>query len=198
MDNIQANIAKISIAPGEFGNFQNWGEDVFLEEKCFPHLFPFGVRGYMSSAMDGKDANIGFTNYIRHRILHVDSRYRTDPIYIFFLLLVKELVELQRCKNTYLRQARMLPNLSRHDIQNLKHENLTRYNRSFEVFRSLRGTSPYYEQAKKNLMAYLRQRGCPSIFFTLACAEYKWDVLVQQILQVKEKRLVSLEEISLT
>ena len=91
----------------------------------------------------------------------------------------------------------MLPNLSKHDIQSLKHENLTRYNRSFEVFRSLRGTSPYYEQAKKNLMAYLWQKGCPSLFLTIACAEYKWEVLLQQILEVKEKRKVSLEEIKL-
>ena len=76
----------------------------------------------------------------------------------FFLLLVKELVELQRCKTTYLRQARMIPNLNIQDLQSLNHENLTRYNRSFEVFKSLRGTSPYYEHAKKDLMACLRQK----------------------------------------
>ena len=45
---------------------------------------------------------------------------------------------------------------------------------------------PYYEQAKKNLMAYIRQKGCPSLFLTIACAEYKWDVLLKEILQVKE------------
>ena len=65
----------------------------------------------------------------------------------------------------------MIPNLNVQDIQSLNHENLTRYNRSFEVFKSLRGTSPYYEHAKKDLMACLRQRGCPSLFLTIACAE---------------------------
>ena len=40
-------IAKISIAPGESGTFQNWGEDIYLEEKCFPELFPFGNGGYL-------------------------------------------------------------------------------------------------------------------------------------------------------
>ena len=79
----------------------------------------------MSSALDGKDVDMGFTNYIRHHMLHVDSRYRNDPIYLFFLLLVKEYVELQRCKTTYLRQARMLPYLSKNEIQSLKHEILT-------------------------------------------------------------------------
>ena len=193
---IDAKIKKIAIAPGEFGQFQKWGGDIFIEEKCFPHLFPFGVGGYMSSIMDGKEEDMGFSNYVRHRLLHVDSRYRNDTVYVFFLLLVKEYVELQRCKDTYLRQARIMPNLTRTEIMNLKHENLTRYNRSFEVFRKMRGTSPYYEHAKKDLMACLRQRGSPNIFFTMACAEYKWDTLLQEILQVKERRQVDLSEIA--
>ena len=149
----------------------------------------------MSSVLDGKDQEMGFSNYVRHRLLHVDNKYRNDTVYVFFLLLVKEYVELQRCKDTYFRQARMMPNLSHSDILGLKHENLTRYNRSFEVFRKMRGTSPYYEHAKKDLMACLRQRGSPNLFFTMACAEYKWDKLIQEILQVKEKRLVDLSEI---
>merc|ERR1712082_153007 len=130
MGSVREKVEKICIAPGEHGQFTNWGEDVFLEEKCFPHLFPFGVGGYMSTAIDGKESEMGFSNYVRHRILHADSRFRQDTIYVFFLLLVKELVELQRCKTTYLRQARMVPNLSMQDIQSLNHENLTRYNRS--------------------------------------------------------------------
>ena len=92
----------MNVAPGEFGQFKNWEDDIYMEERCFPHLFPYGVGGYMSSALDGKNEELGFTNYIRHRILHVDSRFRKDPVYVFFLLLVKELVELERCKTTYL------------------------------------------------------------------------------------------------
>ena len=151
----------------------------------------------MSSALDGKDTNMGFTNYVRHRLLHVDGRFRNDTVYVFFLLLVKELVELQRSKETYLRQARRIPDLSADVIKNLKHENLERYNRSFQVFKNLRGSSPYYEHAKKNLMACLRQRGCPSIFFTIACAEYKWDNLIKEIVEVKEKRRIDLSDIKL-
>ena len=147
--NVKKNIEKISIAPGEKGKFVNWSDDVFLEERCFPHLFPYGVGGYMSTALDGKNTNMGFTNYVRHRLLHVDSKFRNDTVYVFFLLLVKELNELQRSKETYLRQARRIPALSVDVIKNLKHENLERYNRSFQVFRNLRGTSPYYEHAKK-------------------------------------------------
>ena len=193
--NITKKMEKISIAPGEYGNFQKWGKDIFIEEKCFPHLFPYGVGGYMSSMLDGKDSDMGFSNYVRHRLLHVDPRYRKDVIYVFFLLLVKEYVELERCKQTYLRQARIIPSLTLAEIANIKHENLTRHNRSFQVFRPMRGTTPYYEHAKKNVMAILRQLGSPTCFFTMACAEYKWNNLLQQILQVNERRKVDLAEV---
>ena len=39
----------IPVAPGEKGEFKNWKEDVYIEEQAFPHLFPFGVGGYLSS-----------------------------------------------------------------------------------------------------------------------------------------------------
>ena len=144
-----------------------------------------------------ENPDLGFTNYVRHRILHVDNRFRKDPVYFFFLLLVKEVVELERCKTTYLRQARMMPNLSKTEIQNIKHENLARHNRSFQVFKSLRGTSPYYEHSKKDLMACLRQRGCPTLFLTFACAEYKWNNLLKQIIEVNERRTIDLSDIDL-
>ena len=68
---------------------------------------------------------------------------------------------------------------------NLKHENLNRYNRSFEVFKNMRGTSMYYEESKKNVMAMLRQLGCPTFFFTLSCADMRWSENFAAILNEK-------------
>jgi hypothetical protein len=96
---------------------------------------------------------------------------------------VKELIQLKRCKTTYFRQATRLPNLSKDDVVNMDPENLSRFNRSYQVFKSLRGTSMYYEECKKNLMASLRQNGCPSIFLTLSCAEFDWPELLREILE---------------
>ena len=115
---------------------------------------------------------MGFAAYCVNQILSADPKFRNDSTYLFFLLLVKELVMLKRCKTTYLRQATRIPNLTKNDVLNLKPENLNRFNRSFEVFKNMRGTSMYYEESKKNLMALLRQNGCPTLFFTLSCAEF--------------------------
>jgi hypothetical protein len=164
MKNTTEKIKKNPVAPGEFGVFQNWGEDIFLEEKCFPELFPFGDGGYLSSLVNSKKKDIGFAMYVKHRLLSADPKYRKSNTYMFFLLVVKELVQLKRCKQTYMRQATKLPNLSKETLKNVKHENLARYNRSYEVFKTMRGTSMYYEEAKKNVMALLRQNGSPSLF----------------------------------
>ena len=190
---ISDKMEKICIAPGEFGNFQNWGDDIFIEEKCFPHLFPYGIGGYLSTALEGKDHDMGFANYIRHRVMSADKKYRQDYIYLFFLLLVKELIALKRCKETYLRQATQLPKMSKEDVLTTKNENLVRYNRSFEVFKTMRGTSSYYQMSKRNLMAMLRQKGCPTLFLTVSCAEYKWRELVRQILETEWNQEVSME-----
>ena len=122
--------------------------------------------------MDETKPKIGFAEYIKHRVLSVDSKYRRNTAYVFFLLLVKELLQLKRCKQTYFRQATKVPNLTKESIINVKAEDLSRYNRSYQVFKTLRGTSMYFEEAKRGVMALLRQKGSPSLFVTLSCAEY--------------------------
>ena len=79
---------------------------------------------------------------------------------------------------------------------NVKKEDLTRYNRSYQVFKTMRGTSMYYEEAKKNVMAVLRQNGSPSLFLTLSCAEYSWEGLLHEILETVKGRKVTPHEIN--
>ena len=179
--------------PMSTGEFQNWGKDVFLEERCFPEKFPFGTGGYLSSSIKDEANNMGFANYCISQIMSCDPRFRNDSAYLFFLLLVKELIQLKRCKTTYFRQATRLPNLSKTDICNLDREDLSRYNRTFQVFKNMRGTSMYFEESKKNLMALLRQHGCPSTFLTLSCAEFDWPELLKEIVETVERRKVSKE-----
>ena len=75
------------------------------QERIFPNLFPYGIGGYMSTQLASgtrEQENMGFSNYVRHRILSADSRYRDDNDYLFFLLIVKELIDLKRSKQTVL------------------------------------------------------------------------------------------------
>ena len=193
---ILKKVKKMCVAPGEQGAFSNWGSDVFLEEKAFPEKFPFGTGGYLSSCIDDQENNMGFANYCINQIMSADPKFRSDSTYIFFLLLVKELIQLKRCKATYFRQATRLPNLTRNDVCNNDRSNLNRFNRTFQVFKSLRGTSMYYEESKKNLMALLRQHGCPSVFLTLSCAEFDWPELLKEIAETVYRKKFTNQEIA--
>ena len=102
---ILKKMKKVSVAPGEDGMFKNWGTDPFIEEKCFPELFPYGIGAYLSSCIEDPEKSIGFAEYCVGQIMSCDPKFRNDVTYIFFLLLVKELIELKRCKNTFFRQA---------------------------------------------------------------------------------------------
>ena len=74
-------------------------------DNLFPEKFPYGTGGYLSSAIDNQDNNLGFANYCVNQIMSCDPKFRNDSTYLFFLLLVKELIMLKRCKSTYLHQA---------------------------------------------------------------------------------------------
>ena len=137
------------MAPGEFGTFQNWGDHIYIEEKCFPEKYPFGVGGYLSSCIEDPENAIGFASYCVSQLMSADPKFRQDPSYDFFILLVKELIELKRCKTTFFRQCTQLPNLSKEDIINMDKSDLSRYNRGYQVFKHMRGTTMYFEEAKK-------------------------------------------------
>ena len=79
---IEAKMEKISVAPGEFGKFQNWGKDVFLEERSFPEKFPYGVGGYLSSCVKDPKNDMGFANYCINQLMSCDPKFRQDSSYI--------------------------------------------------------------------------------------------------------------------
>ena len=160
---IHEKARKIFVAPGEKGKFVNWRQNIFIEEMAFPALFPYGIGGYLSSnILNGSD--IGFANYCRNRLLSADPKFRNDHNYLFFLLLVKELIEMKRSKATYLRKAAKHPNLTKQAINELKKENLIRTNNVFNVYKNLRGSAPYYQKAKQNLFATIVNMAHPHYF----------------------------------
>ena len=187
LKNLVNKLDKISVAPGEHGRFQNWKQDVYIEEKAFPHIFPYGTGGYLSTCLSS-GTNIGFAAYVRQKMRCADPKFRSDQVYVFFLLLVKEHIELKNCKSTYLRQARNTPGLTKSALDVSRYHSLERYGRNFNVFKHMRGTAPYFEAVKKNVMATIRQRGAPTHFVTLSAAEYQWSGLLKSVYETVYKK----------
>ena len=51
----------------------------------------------------------------------------------------------------------------------------------------------YFQAVKKNLMAFIRQKGPPTLFVTLSSAEFEWDEMIHRIYETTTKTKVSLE-----
>ena len=113
--------------------------------------------------------------------------------YVFFLLLVKEMVDMKRSKQIYFRKASKVPSLTPKSVQEISKEHLYRYDNAYTTFKTIRGTAMYYQDTKKKLMATLRQKGAPTLFTTLSCAEFDWNELVQQTYQTINKTKVDIK-----
>ena len=53
----------------------------------------------------------------------------------------------------------------------------------------------YFQDAKKRLMATIRQKGSPTLFVTFSCAEYEWLELAKSIYETVHKTNITIEEI---
>lgn len=186
----------ISVAPGEHGSFKSWaGDDIYLEEKAFNSLFFDGEGGFLSTNLSSPNP-MGFAAYCRSRMRSVDPRFRRDNYYIFFLLLVKEKIEIKRSITTYMRQARRAPSITPSHIQEIRMENLEKNDKTYSVFKNMRGTAMYYQRMKKDAMAFLRQLGSPTLFVTVSFAEFHDDALFHEILETVLDRTITEEELA--
>ena len=187
---------KICVAPAEGGEFRNWNdEDIYLEESLFPHLFPYGNGGYVSSVLAGGH-NMGFAVYVRNRLKHANSKFRKDSTYVFFLQLIKEQIEMRRGITTHLRKTKSTPGMTKQMYQQMDKENVQRHGGTYMAFKHMRGTSMYFQDAKARLMATLQQNGAPHLFQTISMAEYQWDELFKSIYEAAYKEEATPERLS--
>merc|ERR1711867_211752 len=185
---------KVVVAPTEKGKFVNHGEVKDIEERCFPHLFPNGNGGYLSTYASKK---VTFSNYIKMRLNGIDRRFANDHQYIIFLYQIKESLEIKRSRVTYFRKGKM--NKSKYKKATLGALTKTEMERSdlgFKAFKNVRGTTPYFEAKKKDLFAMIRQIGPPHIFFTKSVHETSMLPLIKSLQEKDKNKIISNEEVN--
>lgn len=58
-------------------------------------------------------------------------------------------------------------------------DNIVKLNESYRILRKLRGSPAFWESAKKDLFAMIRQLGIPTWFCFLSAAESRWTDLLK-------------------
>merc|ERR1711889_3106 len=66
----------------------------------------------------------------------------------------------------------------------------------FKAFKNVRGTTPYFEAKKKELVAMIRQIGPPHIFFTKSVHETSMLPLIKSLQEKDQNKVISDEEIN--
>merc|ERR1711962_744771 len=183
---------RVVVAPTEKGKFVNYEEVKDIEERCFPHLFPKGNGGYLSTYASKK---VTFSNYIKMRLNGIDRRYANDHQYIIFLYQIKESLEIKRSRVTYFRKCKMdKTKYTKDSLRALTKNQIERSDLGFKAFKNVRGTTPYFEAKKKELVAMIRQIGAPHIFFTKSVHETSMFALMKSLQEKNKKKVITDEE----
>ena len=105
------------------------------------------------------------------------------------ILLGKSTIALRKCKgNDRNLNARQLKQTGAVD-------RLIRYDEGFKFLTALRGSPPYFEKAKKDLFAMIRQLGPATLFCSFSSAETQWTHLLRILGQLVDHKSYSDSEI---
>lgn len=98
-------------------------------------------------------------------------------------------ISLRKCKTKGKKYT--AGDLKSHDYVN----KLIQLDEGFRVLRNLRGSPPYFEKCKKDLLTMIRQLGNPTWFYSLSAAETRWVHLLKTLGRLVDEKDYSDNEI---
>ena len=166
----------LSFAPSEgnvpISTFQN---DV--EELSFPSLF----CGERRTRNRDRSVPLKYSDICKLELRHCDRRFAKSITNIFFKCKKLQMKQIQDKVWLSLRRkktggkAYTAAEVRNYDVI----ASMLKVDDGYKIFRTLRGSPPYWEAAKKDLFAMIRQIGLPTWFISLSAAETHWtDLLI--------------------
>ena len=131
------------------------------DTKAFPGLHPDGKCG-LDAERVGAD-KLTAQQYFEQSILNVDLRFANTPDYIFAAFACCEKQRLD--SNVGISFRRGVP----------KANGQYTLDDPYSVLDNIPGTPVYWQKRKRELIARLENLGAFQIFFTLSCAEKRWN-----------------------
>ncbi|CAB3990181.1 ATP-dependent DNA helicase PIF1 [Paramuricea clavata] len=165
-----------NVAPGEGSRPLSIFRDQYSEELAYPGIF----LGQKRPDEKQRLTRVHYSEICKSELRRSDRRAAMCIENIFFktkkmqmkLLLGQSQLAIRKCKmgNRTLTAGELktpegLTNLICHD-------------EGYKFLRALRGSPPYFEKAKKDLFAMIRQLGPASLFCSFSSAETKWNHLI--------------------
>ena len=183
----------LNVAPGEGNRPLSAFKDKFSEELAYPGIF----LGQQRPENKDRLLNVYYSDICKSELRRSDRRAAMCVENIFFktkklqmkLLLGKSQIALRKCKgnNSSLTAGQLK---QRGNLERLIH-----HDEGYKFFRALRGSPPYFEKAKKDLFAMIRQLGPATLFCSFSSAETKWMHLLKILGKLVDQRNYTDEEL---
>ena len=140
----------------------------YLDVLCFPTLFPTGRYGEFHP----RPVKLAFSEYLKSRLMNTDSRFRKSPEFVFYYLWQKELRELSSGIYNVLKSSSRRSHTVKQFVDGISSADAGIEANLSTVLQSVRGTKQFWFRQKGDVLAMIREFGCPTLFLTLSCAEY--------------------------
>ena len=174
-ENERANI--LNVAPAEGSTPLSIFRDKFSEELAYPGIF----LGQKRTENDKRLVPVHYSDICKSELRRSDRRAAMCVENIFFkakklqmkILLGKSQIAMRKCKG--LNSSLTAGHLKKQGAL----EKLVHLDEGFKFLRALRGSPPYFETAKKDLFAMIRQLGPATLFCSFSSAETQWIHLLK-------------------
>ena len=155
----EKNNPKFAIAPGEGKIPTNLTQDKNWVENAFPQLFPTGRFGLNQE----RDTPLSAQQYFCQKFQNVDKRFCRFPPLVFAALYHIEKKSLESAVGISFRRGKVAGG------------KLTNIEDPCSVFKNQPGSMAYWKDKRNEILAKLDQFGPFHFFFTLSCADKRWD-----------------------
>ena len=140
----------------------------YFDVLCFPALFPTGRYGEFHP----RPVKLTFSEYLKSRLMNTDSRFRKNPDFVFYYLWQKELRELSSGIYNVLKSSSRNSHTVKQFVDGINSSDAGIEANLSTVLQSVRGTKQFWFRQKGDVLAMIREFGCPTLFLTFSCAEY--------------------------
>ena len=184
----------MNVAPAEGNKPLSIFQDKYSEEMAYPGIF----LGQKRPDNKQRKVNVHYSDICKSELRRSDRRAAMCIENIFFkckklqmkILLSKAQIALRKCKGN--KRTLNAGNLK----QQRALDRLLRFDEGFKFLRALRGSPPYFEKAKKDLFAMIRQLGTASLFCSFSSAETQWTHLLKILGNLVDNKEYTNEEIN--
>lgn len=182
-----------SFAPGENQSPLGLYEDVNAEYLAFPTIY-CGQR-----RPDNKDRHtpVTYATICKWELRSQDRRSACSMPSLFFKLKRLQIKQIQDKVALVMRKCKTEGKKITvgQVLDDTSFDQLVRLNEGYRVLRTLRGSPAYWENAKRDVFAMIRQLGIPTWFCSFSAAETKWVSVLKILHKTLFNKILTDEEI---